>query len=984
MDSKDDLFCFTEDEPTDASVPLTTYCWRILIVDDDRDVHESSEFALRHLTILDRPLEFIHTYSAAETIAYLRQDTDIAVILLDVVMETQDAGLTLVKFIRQELGLSDVRIILRTGQPGYAPEMEAISRYEINDYKTKNELTRIKLYTSLTSAIRSYAQLQQLNASLADLKKAEASAQEAYFYARSLIEASLDPLITINVDGKITDANLATEQATGHSRDVLIGRDFSDYFTDPEKAREIYQQVFNQNTVNDYPLALRHVSGKIIDVLYNASVYRDTVGKVAGAFAAARDVTLRKRAEEALVVYRDHLEELVEEQTEGLRIAKKLAEDSNHAKSAFLANMSHEIRTPMNGIVGMIDILQETPLTNSQQRMINTIRNSSLALLTILDDVLDYSKIEAGKMSMELIPVHLRKLVENVAELIAPKIAEKELDLFVLIHPDVPDVIEIDPVRLRQILLNLLGNAVKFTQNQNGRSGQVMLRIACSVQVDSPHSLQFSVVDNGIGMTEQQVSTLFQPFTQADLSTTRCFGGTGLGLSITHKLVELLGGQIKVNSIEKAGTEFIVKLPVNSGLADQVLISSLPRLEGVTLYAVIRNQAYAEILPLYLGAAGAKIKFFDSLEAALQASDQAEASDIIEILLDLTRSHPPAQNALLSVKNAKGIALPVLRLLPRKNSAGSHSDLIVAVNPMLFEDLILTVAIAAGRLSIKAIACSSEGRKQPRAIPPTVAEAEQAGQLILIAEDNQINHEVLQMQLSMTGFASEVAENGAEALSLWRTGRYALLLTDCHMPKMDGYQLAAAIRREEAQDKHIPIVAVTANALKGETQRCLDCGMDDYLPKPVRLEKLGAMINKWLKSPVTAIPSQPDPNIAISKEDPVIFDPTPLFTGIGDKPNVHRRLLNMFLVNSAQQIAAIHTAIRLEATLVTAETHKLKGAAWSVGAMLLGNVCQQLETAARTGNTQTFSALLIDLDTSYEKTVEQIKSKLSEVECKLR
>jgi PAS domain S-box-containing protein len=305
----------------------------------------------------------------------------------------------------------------------------------------------------------------------------ERKVSESSIYARSLIEASLDPLVTINAEGKITDCNQATEKVTGLMREALIGSDFSNYFSEPEKARLGYQQVFNQGFVTDYPLAIRNISGALTDVLYNATVYKAVDGTVLGVFAAARDVTERKKAEQELILYRDHLEELVAEQTVSLRLAKEAAEDANRTKSEFLANMSHEIRTPMNGVIGMVETLQRSELNATQQRMLETVKTSSLALLTILDDILDYSKIEAGKMSVEIIAVNLRELLEGVADLMAPKVAEKKLELILLMSPDMPVEVLTDQVRLRQILLNLLGNAIKFTHNQSERQGQVLLKV---------------------------------------------------------------------------------------------------------------------------------------------------------------------------------------------------------------------------------------------------------------------------------------------------------------------------------------------------------------------------------------------------------------------------------------------------------------------------------------------------------------------------
>lgn len=643
--------------------------------------------------------------------------------------------------------------------------------------------------------------------------------------------------------------------------------------------------------------------------------------------------------------------------TERIRI-EQAAHSANQAKSDFLANMSHEIRTPMNGVVGMVDVLQQTELSLQQHRMLETIHSSSMVLLTILNDILDLSKIEAGKLSIEYLPTNLRELTEEVAQLIVTSAATQALDFFVFVDPDLPRWILIDPTRLRQVLMNLLSNALKFTPTREGHPARVVLMVTpCEMTQGSP-GLRLCVTDNGIGISQQAQAKLFQPFTQADASTARQFGGTGLGLSISHRLVKLMGGHISVRSTLGAGSEFTVALPLNNATANRMPVFD-PRLDGVRVLAVTHDAEVSHLISRYCRAAGAQVSIVDSLAAAHQQLQAAETTpDSTVLLLDRSATDTDPRLDLPA-----GVGLLVLE---RTRSDPRSHTFTVSTRPLLHNELIQGLAMANGCM-IAPPAGSAGERRRPTATPaaPSVEVAGLSGQLILLAEDNETNREVMQAQLKLLGYASEVAEDGVAALTLWRTGRFAMLLTDCHMPHMDGFELTQAIRQAEPKGARLPIVAITANARQGEAERCRARGMDDYLSKPLRLKELGSMLTKWMPL-ATAQAAHP-------VELPH-WDARTLPDLVGDNPVMHRRLLEKFLVNAQEQVTAIDVAAAEgQCETVAGVAHTLKSAARSVGALQLGELCQALETIGRAGDGSRCSALAGSLSLALSEAEVQIR-----------
>ena len=747
-------------------------------------------------------------------------------------------------------------------------------------------------------------------------------------------------------------------------RDNLRYHIMNDWYVNIEAA----DQVLAEATLANYLAAVegsmprydmvhpykRPVDGAIVWVHVLGEVVRDGLGKATHIFGVVMDVTASVLSEQSL------------------KRAEAVARSANSAKSDFLANMSHEIRTPMNGVIGMVDILQQTELKPAQQRMLDTIHNSSLSLLTILNDILDYSKIEAGKLAVESIPTHLREVVEGVAQLMSTVANAKTVELSVFVSPELPTWIASDPTRLRQILLNLLGNAVKFTNTLEDHPGYVTVCVEPGVMPDGCAALQLRISDNGIGISPKALSKLFQPFTQSDESTARKFGGTGLGLSIGQRLIELMGGRISVRSTLGEGSEFTVELPLLESAAGRD-IEADPSLAGVRVLAVTCHAFAMQLIPAYCAAAGAEIIMLPDLAAARQEILQSPPAAATVVLLGQENSTSTADLDLPA-------DVRVVRLIARNKSA-LFEEICVPVRPLLYHDLIHGIALASGRMTVTDSIDQHNRRLTARKQAPSVEEAVATGQLILLAEDNETNREVMQEQLRLLGYTCELAEDGVEALHMWISGRYALLLTDCNMPNMDGFELTAAIRHAQCEGPRLPIIAVTANAMQGEAMRCLERGMDDYLSKPLRLNELGPMLTKWLPLPIAelkpAIESIDIPACKIESIKFAVWDSIVLPRLVGDNPAMHRRLLEKFLLSANEQVTRTVAATAIADTATVSEImHALKSAARTVGALQLGELCDALESAGKDGDAPLCRSLTKELPEAFTLASQRIHKHL--------
>ncbi|MBF0130652.1 MAG: PAS domain S-box protein, partial [Alphaproteobacteria bacterium] len=546
-------------------------------------------------------------------------------------------------------------------------------------------------------------------------------------------------------------------------------------------------------------------------------------------------------------------------QEQALREARNDAEKASRAKSDFLATMSHEIRTPMNGVVAMSEILDQTDLSDGQRAMTTIIRDSAAVLLAIIDDVLDFSKIEAGKLDLVPGRLSLAQTVEGVVDLLGTRSAEKGLELIAHLDPDVPDHLLGDAVRIRQVLLNLVGNAIKFTGK-----GHVLAEVTMLGQRGDVAELLFRVVDTGPGIAPELHDHLFKPFVQADSSAARRFGGTGLGLSICKTLVELMGGSIGLDSVPGEGATFWFRLSLP--VLNERRVSSEEDLGGLRVLLATAVLPQARALRGYLTAAGASVAETSTVPSTIAALREAAGSDkaFDVVLVDNQIGETSGLNLARDIVEAVGKkGPPVVLVLPKMAAFSfmnsSHDAVFTTLSkPVRREALCRVVALAAGRV-VKGGDALPARREDDKArlarVPPSPEEALARGSLILVAEDNPTNQTVIRMLLERLGFAADMAENGSTAWAMLQQRAYGLLLTDCHMPEVDGFQLARMVRdgeRERGARTRLPIIALTADAISGTAERCTDAGMDGYLKKPVSWNELDTTIRKWLPDAVPA------------------------------------------------------------------------------------------------------------------------------------
>lgn len=769
---------------------------------------------------------------------------------------------------------------------------------------------------------------------ITELKTTQSVAEALLYRNKLILDSAGEGIFGLDRAGNVTFCNKAASTMLGYGLGELVGKSMH------ETVHHSYPDG------SHYPAEVCHMRTTFVKGVENLVTDEVLWRKDGSSFPveyAATPMKKEREIEGAVIIFRDITERLKAEQD--LVQAKEIAEEATQAKSDFLANMSHEIRTPMNAIIGMSHLALQTQLDRKQRNYIDKVNRSAESLLGIINDILDFSKIEAGKLDIEKIEFRLEDVFDNFANLVGLKAEEKGLELMFDPTPDIPTALIGDPLRLGQILINLGNNAVKFTDQ-----GEVVISVSVSHQSDTDAELHFKVRDSGIGLTEEQQAKLFKSFSQADTSTTRQYGGTGLGLAISKKLTELMEGRIWVESEYGVGStfQFTVSLGKQIGVSPRKQVVDKD-LESLRVLVVDDNKSAREILTSMLTGFGLKVDQAGTGESALALLEEAHQHDPYKLVLmdwkmpgmdgiDTTR-------AIHDIANIEEIPTVIMvTAYGREEAANSAEGVHIAsflTKPVTPSTLLDAIMIAMGHDAVS----ETRAIQQSRSAADDIARLQ--GARILLAEDNEINQELALDLLTSNGLLAEVANNGQEVLDLLSEKEFDGILMDCQMPVMDGYEATRRLR-ELKQFEHLPILAMTANAMAGDREKVIEVGMNDHIAKPISVETMFRTMAQWItpSSPVISVKSEPQDTVAI-----------PDFEGINTEEGLARtqgnsqlylKLLKKVYHSQQDFIKAFKAAVDLKDwELATRLAHTLKGVAANIAANPLRDCCAALEEQAK-------------------------------------
>jgi PAS domain S-box-containing protein len=736
---------------------------------------------------------------------------------------------------------------------------------------------------------------------------------------------------------------------------------------DTPRISQLVQQRLEQRQPYEVEYRIIRADGGIRWVYEKGQGVWDEAGNLMWLDGIIFDITQRKQAEAELILKNEALEQ-----------ARWEAETANRAKSDFLATMSHEIRTPMNAVIGMTELLLDTNPTPQQQDFIATIRNSGETLLGIINDILDFSKIESAKLDLEENPFNLRTCIESTLNLLAPKAIEKGLELAYLIDPQVPEVIVSDVTRLRQILVNLVSNAVKFTEK-----GEVTVSVVArplpstSLSASDPpvtsYALRFAVRDTGIGIPSDRLTRLFKPFSQVDSSISRTHGGTGLGLTISQRLSEMMGGRIWVDSVLGSGSTFYCAIRVKAIALSTTQPPPSTPLAQKRLLIVEDNPINRQNLTFQARAWGMSVCAVASGLEALALLKQGRPFDVA--ILD---SQLPEIDswALASVMQQLQNQLPLLLMITGKPTEGWETTRAATLNKPIQQAQLYQALV-------NVFAANQPDQPDKAVLVEPVQRSPQHSLRVLVAEDNLVNQKVILHLLKRLGYQADIANNGLEVLDALSQRLYDLVLMDVQMPEMDGLMTTEQIRQRWPATEQPYIIAITANAMQGDREACLTAGMNDYLSKPIRNEQLIQALQQChlyfeAIAPIPPASEQSTPPPTSLKLSTTIDELAleALCSEAGD-PDLLVELVNCYLKEAPKLLEKIQRAIaHKDAIALRHASHTLKSSSATLGAIRLPKLCAELEERARQGTTENTESQLAQLIAEYKRVVTALQLKI--------
>lgn len=820
---------------------------------------------------------------------------------------------------------------------------------KINSIASKDSSERQRIEHNRTDELGQLA--DSFNALLDDMEMHETEMLETQMRLTQFFQIIPSATFTVDLEKRITSWNDAMVRITGYSAEEAIGRECHFFAIELCNTRCGLYSNEVKKPVLQKECQIKVKDGTIRTVSKNVAEIKDLDGNIIGGIESFEDITQRKEFEDRLLEFSASMEIKNSELAAALISAK----EATTAKSQFLATMSHEIRTPMNGVIGMTGLLLDTELTEEQRQFAEIIRRSGENLMEIINEILDFSKIEAGRLTLEEMPFDLRTTLEDTTEMLASRAHEKRLELTCLVDTAVPLEVSGDPGRLRQIIMNLAGNSIKFTTH-----GEISIRSELVSRTAEDILVRFEVRDTGIGIPEHRIKAIFEPFTQVDGSTTRKYGGTGLGLAICKELVGMMGGEIGVTSDDGKGSTFWFTINFKAVTEATASTHVFAPIAGMNILVVDDNDTNRQLLITLLSTWGCQYGTAPDGPTALELLKEAkkEEKPFGMALLD---HHMPEMDGMTLASLIKADPLISDTTLVMLTSLGRRGDAATIqqagfsaylTKPIRQQHLHDCLSLVAGSSQSSE---TSQSQTEKLITRHTVNEAKKRSARILLAEDNTVNQAVAVSMLNKLGYKVDVVGNGIEAVEALSRIPYDLILMDCQMPEMDGFEATATIRSPDSKviNHNLPVIAMTANAMKGDKDKCMQSGMDDYLTKPVKKEVLGLMLEKWLNTrvkPLVKPESEPAETAAeVIQPENTIFNEAELLERCDNSPEFMAEILEMAFADLPNRLEQIRQGIAAEDRKeVKIAAHTIKGMASNISAEAVKNVATELQNSSET------------------------------------